>query len=168
MEDIDSACQDAVNGSPSRRPIIEMTIPSVLDKTISPPGTSKLFFIDTFLISFLMAFDSSLGWITFPSIYFLLYLNSRTSCTNCFLYDISTQFRFWNHFSALFSWCWCCLLPTINKEICFGGWVEFILLKFLKLRKVYQIYHFRSRVHTLEVFFIYCIMLEIRWEGVIH
>lgn len=38
MEDIDSACQDAVNGSPSRRPIIEMTIPSVLDKTISPPG----------------------------------------------------------------------------------------------------------------------------------
>ncbi|KAK2981592.1 hypothetical protein RJ640_011122 [Escallonia rubra] len=38
MEEIDSACQDAVNGSPSRRPIIEMTIPSVLDKTISPPG----------------------------------------------------------------------------------------------------------------------------------
>ncbi|KAL8123789.1 uncharacterized protein LOC141717824 [Apium graveolens] len=38
MEDIDSACQDAVNGLPSRRPVIEMTIPSVLDKTISPPG----------------------------------------------------------------------------------------------------------------------------------
>ncbi|XP_059623661.1 uncharacterized protein LOC132266705 isoform X2 [Cornus florida] len=38
MEEIDSACQDAVNGLPSRRPIIEMTIPSVLDKTISPPG----------------------------------------------------------------------------------------------------------------------------------
>ncbi|KAK4783331.1 hypothetical protein SAY86_007705 [Trapa natans] len=38
MEDIDSACQDAVNGIPSRRPVIEMTIPSVLDKTISPPG----------------------------------------------------------------------------------------------------------------------------------
>ncbi|KAK3017162.1 hypothetical protein RJ639_007837 [Escallonia herrerae] len=38
MEEIDSACQDAVNGSPSRRPVIEMTIPSVLDKTISPPG----------------------------------------------------------------------------------------------------------------------------------
>ncbi|KAF3439341.1 hypothetical protein FNV43_RR17618 [Rhamnella rubrinervis] len=38
MEEIDIACQDAVNGLPSRRPIIEMTIPSVLDKTISPPG----------------------------------------------------------------------------------------------------------------------------------
>ncbi|KAJ7953004.1 pyridine nucleotide-disulfide oxidoreductase domain-containing protein 2 [Quillaja saponaria] len=38
MEEIDSACQDAVNGIPSRRPVIEMTIPSVLDKTISPPG----------------------------------------------------------------------------------------------------------------------------------
>ncbi|XVF62032.1 hypothetical protein PTKIN_Ptkin08bG0184400 [Pterospermum kingtungense] len=39
MEEIDSACQDAVNGLPSTRPVIEMTIPSVLDKTISPPGT---------------------------------------------------------------------------------------------------------------------------------
>ncbi|KAM7529714.1 hypothetical protein LguiB_033124 [Lonicera macranthoides] len=38
MEEIDSACQDSVNGCPSRRPVIEMTIPSVLDKTISPPG----------------------------------------------------------------------------------------------------------------------------------
>lgn len=40
MEEIHSACQDAVNGLPSQRPVIEMTIPSVLDKTISPPGTS--------------------------------------------------------------------------------------------------------------------------------
>ncbi|KAH1206465.1 Pyridine nucleotide-disulfide oxidoreductase domain-containing protein 2 [Glycine max] len=40
MEEIHSACQDAVNGVPSRRPVIEMTIPSVLDKTISPPGAS--------------------------------------------------------------------------------------------------------------------------------
>ncbi|KAK9054232.1 hypothetical protein SSX86_025310 [Deinandra increscens subsp. villosa] len=38
IEEIDSACQDARNGLPSRRPVIEMTIPSVLDKTISPPG----------------------------------------------------------------------------------------------------------------------------------
>ncbi|KAL9461582.1 hypothetical protein AB3S75_004554 [Citrus x aurantiifolia] len=38
MEEIHSACQEAVNGLPSRRPFIEMTIPSVLDKTISPPG----------------------------------------------------------------------------------------------------------------------------------
>ncbi|XP_047155295.1 pyridine nucleotide-disulfide oxidoreductase domain-containing protein 2 [Vigna umbellata] len=38
MEDIHSACQDAANGTPSRKPVIEMTIPSVLDKTISPPG----------------------------------------------------------------------------------------------------------------------------------
>jgi phytoene dehydrogenase-like protein len=39
MEEIHSASEDAVNGIPSRRPVIEMTIPSVLDKTISPPGT---------------------------------------------------------------------------------------------------------------------------------
>ncbi|XP_062149257.1 uncharacterized protein LOC133857897 isoform X1 [Alnus glutinosa] len=38
MEEIHAACQDATNGLPSRRPIIEMTIPSVLDRTISPPG----------------------------------------------------------------------------------------------------------------------------------
>ncbi|KAI4327597.1 hypothetical protein L6164_020037 [Bauhinia variegata] len=38
MEEIHSASQDSVNGVPSRRPVIEMTIPSVLDKTISPPG----------------------------------------------------------------------------------------------------------------------------------
>ncbi|ESW28186.2 hypothetical protein PHAVU_003G253700 [Phaseolus vulgaris] len=38
MEEIHSACQDAASGTPSRRPVIEMTIPSVLDKTISPPG----------------------------------------------------------------------------------------------------------------------------------
>ncbi|XP_050291408.1 uncharacterized protein LOC126732535 isoform X3 [Quercus robur] len=38
MEEIHSACQDSANGIPSRRPVIEMTIPSVLDKTISPPG----------------------------------------------------------------------------------------------------------------------------------
>jgi hypothetical protein len=43
MEEIHSACQDAVNGLPSQRPVIEMTIPSVLDKTISPPGTSDHF-----------------------------------------------------------------------------------------------------------------------------
>ncbi|KAG6523315.1 hypothetical protein ZIOFF_013171 [Zingiber officinale] len=38
MEEIDVASRDASNGIPSRRPIIEMTIPSVLDHTISPPG----------------------------------------------------------------------------------------------------------------------------------
>ncbi|KAJ4963787.1 hypothetical protein NE237_023726 [Protea cynaroides] len=38
MEEIDLACRDAWNGLPSRRPFIEMTIPSVLDNTISPPG----------------------------------------------------------------------------------------------------------------------------------
>ncbi|KAK4393677.1 Pyridine nucleotide-disulfide oxidoreductase domain-containing protein 2 [Sesamum angolense] len=38
MEEIDTACQDSANGIPSRRPVIEMTIPSVLDKTISPSG----------------------------------------------------------------------------------------------------------------------------------
>lgn len=43
MEEIHSACQDTVNGLPSQRPVIEMTIPSVLDKTISPPGTSDHF-----------------------------------------------------------------------------------------------------------------------------
>ncbi|XP_019074999.1 uncharacterized protein LOC100265006 isoform X2 [Vitis vinifera] len=38
MEEIGLACQDAWNGLSSRRPVIEMTIPSSLDKTISPPG----------------------------------------------------------------------------------------------------------------------------------
>ncbi|KAK4262173.1 hypothetical protein QN277_027759 [Acacia crassicarpa] len=38
MEEVHDASQDAVNGKPSRRPVIEMTIPSVLDNTISPPG----------------------------------------------------------------------------------------------------------------------------------
>lgn len=38
MEEIHSACQDALSGLPSQRPVIEMTIPSSLDKTISPPG----------------------------------------------------------------------------------------------------------------------------------
>ncbi|KAI4383423.1 hypothetical protein MLD38_009261 [Melastoma candidum] len=38
MECIAAACQDACNGVPSRRPIMEMTIPSTLDETMSPPG----------------------------------------------------------------------------------------------------------------------------------
>ncbi|KAI5684193.1 hypothetical protein M9H77_05421 [Catharanthus roseus] len=38
MEEIHSAYQDATNSLPSRRPVIEMTIPSVMDKTISPSG----------------------------------------------------------------------------------------------------------------------------------
>ncbi|KAG1368501.1 pyridine nucleotide-disulfide oxidoreductase domain-containing protein 2 [Cocos nucifera] len=38
MEEIDLAYKDALTGVPSRRPLIEMTIPSVLDRTISPPG----------------------------------------------------------------------------------------------------------------------------------
>ncbi|KAJ8443689.1 hypothetical protein Cgig2_019671 [Carnegiea gigantea] len=38
MEEIHLASQDALNGLPSRRPVIEMTIPSSVDKTISPPG----------------------------------------------------------------------------------------------------------------------------------
>ncbi|CAH9088627.1 unnamed protein product [Cuscuta epithymum] len=38
FKDMASAAQDSENGLPSRRPIIEMTIPSVFDKTISPPG----------------------------------------------------------------------------------------------------------------------------------
>ncbi|XP_020530292.1 pyridine nucleotide-disulfide oxidoreductase domain-containing protein 2 isoform X6 [Amborella trichopoda] len=38
LEELDIAYKDGVNGLPSKRPIIEMTIPSVLDKTISPPG----------------------------------------------------------------------------------------------------------------------------------
>lgn len=44
IEEIHSANQDATNGLPSRRPIIEMTIPSVLDKTISPPGILLIYF----------------------------------------------------------------------------------------------------------------------------
>lgn len=38
MEEIDVAYREAADGISSKRPVIEMTIPSVLDKTISPPG----------------------------------------------------------------------------------------------------------------------------------
>ncbi|GJM95071.1 hypothetical protein PR202_ga11767 [Eleusine coracana subsp. coracana] len=38
MEEIDIAFREAESGVSSKRPVIEMTIPSVLDKTISPPG----------------------------------------------------------------------------------------------------------------------------------
>ncbi|KAM3271428.1 hypothetical protein ACQJBY_041924 [Aegilops geniculata] len=38
MEEIDIAYKEAAGGFSSTRPVIEMTIPSVLDKTISPPG----------------------------------------------------------------------------------------------------------------------------------
>lgn len=38
MEEIDSACIDARNGLPSRRPVMEMTVPSSMDQTICPPG----------------------------------------------------------------------------------------------------------------------------------
>lgn len=39
LKHIDVACQEAWTGLPSQRPVIEMTIPSSLDKTISPPGS---------------------------------------------------------------------------------------------------------------------------------
>ena len=38
MQDIESAFQDALQGRPSKKPILEMTIPSILDPTISPEG----------------------------------------------------------------------------------------------------------------------------------
>jgi len=37
-QQLEDAYNDSVMGIPSRRPFIEMTIPSSLDKTISPPG----------------------------------------------------------------------------------------------------------------------------------
>lgn len=37
-EQIEESYRDALSGIPSRRPIIEMTIPSALDPTIAPPG----------------------------------------------------------------------------------------------------------------------------------
>ncbi|CAF2073083.1 hypothetical protein HID58_042244 [Brassica napus] len=45
MDEVHTACHDAENGLPSRRPVIEMTIPSTLDNTISPPGTLILLFL---------------------------------------------------------------------------------------------------------------------------
>ncbi|KCV72029.1 hypothetical protein, variant [Fonticula alba] len=38
MADLESAFQDAVAGRMSQRPLIELTIPSVLDPTLAPPG----------------------------------------------------------------------------------------------------------------------------------
>jgi phytoene dehydrogenase-like protein len=38
MEEIENAQREAAMGIPATRPVLEMTIPSSLDKTISPPG----------------------------------------------------------------------------------------------------------------------------------
>ncbi|XP_068183250.1 pyridine nucleotide-disulfide oxidoreductase domain-containing protein 2-like [Antennarius striatus] len=38
MELLELAYKEAMNGRPSRRPMMEMTIPSVLDPTLAPPG----------------------------------------------------------------------------------------------------------------------------------
>ncbi|XP_037322309.2 pyridine nucleotide-disulfide oxidoreductase domain-containing protein 2 isoform X1 [Pungitius pungitius] len=38
VELLETAYKEAVNGSPSARPMLEMTIPSVLDPTLAPPG----------------------------------------------------------------------------------------------------------------------------------
>lgn len=45
MQDIEIAYQDALQGVPSRKPVIEMTIPSSLDPTLAPKGhhVSSLF-----------------------------------------------------------------------------------------------------------------------------
>ncbi|XP_020092096.1 pyridine nucleotide-disulfide oxidoreductase domain-containing protein 2 isoform X1 [Ananas comosus] len=49
MEEIDEAYKDALTGVPSKRPLIEMTIPSVLDRTISPPGMTSQHVINLFV-----------------------------------------------------------------------------------------------------------------------
>lgn len=38
LEEIENAQREAAMGMPASRPIVEMTIPSSIDKTISPPG----------------------------------------------------------------------------------------------------------------------------------
>ncbi|MCA9034196.1 MAG: NAD(P)/FAD-dependent oxidoreductase [Planctomycetaceae bacterium] len=38
MQDLEDAWFDAVSGRPSRKPIVEMTIPTSVDSTIAPPG----------------------------------------------------------------------------------------------------------------------------------
>ncbi|XP_071770277.1 pyridine nucleotide-disulfide oxidoreductase domain-containing protein 2 [Centroberyx gerrardi] len=38
VEVLETAYKDAINGRPSARPMLEMTIPSVLDPTLAPPG----------------------------------------------------------------------------------------------------------------------------------
>lgn len=54
MEEIESACLDSLNGIPSRRPIIEMTIPSALDKTISPAGRYLVIYVHKQDLSFII------------------------------------------------------------------------------------------------------------------
>ncbi|PKU77827.1 hypothetical protein MA16_Dca005659 [Dendrobium catenatum] len=62
MEEIDLAYRDAVNGIPSRRPLIEMTIPSVLDKTISPPGKTDLQLLNLPIVKFAVHLKLTLRW----------------------------------------------------------------------------------------------------------
>ena len=38
MEEIEAAYREAISGRPAKRPVIEMTIPSSLDNTLSPQG----------------------------------------------------------------------------------------------------------------------------------
>ena len=38
MEQLEAAFRDAAGGAPSARPMVEMTLPSVLDDTLAPPG----------------------------------------------------------------------------------------------------------------------------------
>ena len=38
LDYIETAYRDAVNGEPSRQPVIELTIPSTVDPTLAPPG----------------------------------------------------------------------------------------------------------------------------------
>lgn len=38
MEEIENAYRESSMGMPATRPLIEMTIPSSLDRTIAPPG----------------------------------------------------------------------------------------------------------------------------------
>ncbi len=39
MKDIDNFYREALTGKPSTKPIIEMTIPSILDKTLVPENS---------------------------------------------------------------------------------------------------------------------------------
>ncbi|KAL5754649.1 hypothetical protein ACOSP7_022869 [Xanthoceras sorbifolium] len=59
IEEIGSACQDAWNGLPSQRPVMEMTIPSSLDKTISPPAIMNLIFYFSLLVFFELLEDEN-------------------------------------------------------------------------------------------------------------
>ena len=96
--------QDAVEGRFSKAPMIEMTLPSSLDKTISPPGTIHSF-IDSFFNSFnnsSYSFKQIINNIS--SNYTFIHSNAFIHSFKLFLINISPRNSLSNFFKCIIYW----------------------------------------------------------------